>query len=42
MNLGNMSPVSNDAVVTKVISFDDDFAIFRYGRNRSSAFELLR
>ena len=28
--------------ITKVISFDDDFAIFRYGRNRSSAFELLR
>ena len=28
--------------VTKVISFDDDFAVFRYGRNRSSAFELLR
>ena len=28
--------------ITRVISFDDDFAIFRYGRGRNSAFELLR
>ena len=28
--------------ITKVMSFDDDFAIFRYGRSRTSAFELLR
>ena len=28
--------------IRRVISFDDDFAIFRYGRNRNSAFELLR
>ena len=28
--------------ITRVISFDDDFAIFRYGRGRNTAFELLR
>ena len=28
--------------ITKVISFDDDFAIYRYGRGRTNAFELLR
>ncbi len=28
--------------IRQVISFDDDFAIFRYGRNRNNAFELLR
>ena len=28
--------------ITTVISFDNDFAIFRYGRSRTSAFELLR
>ena len=28
--------------ITRVISFDDDFAIFRYGRGRNSAFELMR
>ena len=28
--------------ITRVISFDNDFAIFRYGRGRNSAFELLR
>ena len=28
--------------LTRVISFDNDFAIFRYGRGRNSAFELLR
>jgi predicted nucleic acid-binding protein len=28
--------------VTKVASFDDDFAIYRYGRNRERAFEVLR
>lgn len=28
--------------ITKVISFDNDFAIFRYGRDRNRAFELLR
>lgn len=28
--------------VSRVISFDDDFAVFRYGRGRKRAFELLR
>lgn len=28
--------------VTRVASFDDDFAVFRYGRDRSRAFEVLR
>lgn len=28
--------------ITKVASFDDDFAIYRYGRNRDKAFEVLR
>jgi uncharacterized protein len=28
--------------VTQVASFDDDFAIYRYGRNRDRAFEVLR
>jgi predicted nucleic acid-binding protein len=28
--------------VTKVASFDDDFAIYRYGRAREKAFEVLR
>jgi uncharacterized protein len=28
--------------VTRVASFDDDFAIYRYGRNRERAFEVLR
>ena len=28
--------------VTKVASFDDDFAIYRYGRDRDRAFEVLR
>lgn len=28
--------------ITRVISFDNDFAIFRYGRDRNRAFELLR
>ena len=28
--------------IKRVISFDDDFAIFRYGRGRNHAFELLR
>jgi predicted nucleic acid-binding protein len=26
----------------RVASFDDDFAIYRYGRNRDQAFEVLR
>ena len=28
--------------ISRVISFDDDFAVFRYGRGRRNAFELLR
>jgi predicted nucleic acid-binding protein len=28
--------------ITQVASFDDDFAIYRYGRNRDRAFEVLR
>jgi len=28
--------------LTRVASFDDDFAVFRYGRDRSRAFEVLR
>lgn len=28
--------------VSRVASFDDDFAIYRYGRNRDRAFEVLR
>jgi predicted nucleic acid-binding protein len=28
--------------VTRVASFDRDFAIYRYGRNRDKAFEVLR
>jgi predicted nucleic acid-binding protein len=28
--------------LTRVASFDDDFAIYRYGRNRDRAFEVLR
>ena len=28
--------------ISRVISFDDDFAVFRYGRGRKHAFELLR
>ena len=28
--------------IFRVISFDSDFAVFRYGRNRSSAFDVLR
>jgi uncharacterized protein len=28
--------------VNRVASFDDDFAIYRYGRNRERAFEVLR
>ncbi len=28
--------------ITKVASFDDDFAIYRYGRNRDRAFEVVR
>lgn len=28
--------------VTRVASFDDDFAIYRYGLDRSRAFEVLR
>lgn len=28
--------------VTRAVSFDDDFAIFRYGPRRDRAFELLR
>lgn len=27
--------------ISRVISFDSDFAVFRYGRNRRSAFTLL-
>jgi len=28
--------------VTRVASFDRDFAIYRYGRNRDKAFDVLR
>jgi uncharacterized protein len=28
--------------VTRVASFDDDFAVYRYGRNRDKAFEIVR
>lgn len=28
--------------ISRVISFDDDFAVFRYGRGRRRAFEVLR
>lgn len=28
--------------ITRVASFDDDFAVFRYGRDRSRAFEVVR
>jgi predicted nucleic acid-binding protein len=28
--------------VTRVASFDEDFAIYRYGRNRDRAFEVIR
>ena len=28
--------------ITRVASFDDDFAIYRYGRNRDRAFEVSR
>jgi predicted nucleic acid-binding protein len=28
--------------ITKAASFDDDFAVYRFGRNRDRAFEVLR
>jgi uncharacterized protein len=28
--------------ITRVASFDDDFAIYRYGRRREKAFEVIR
>jgi uncharacterized protein len=28
--------------ITQVASFDDDFAVYRYGRNRDRAFTVLR
>jgi len=28
--------------VTRVASFDDDFAVFRFGRDRRRAFEVIR
>jgi len=28
--------------ITRVASFDDDFAVYRYGRNREKALELVR
>jgi predicted nucleic acid-binding protein len=28
--------------ITRAASFDDHFAIYRYGRNRDRAFEVLR
>ena len=28
--------------ITRVASFDDHFAVYRYGRNRDRAFEVLR
>ena len=27
--------------ITRVISFDSDFAVYRYGRTRTNAFEVL-
>ena len=34
--------LSSGLALTQVASFDDDFAIYRYGRNRDRAFEVLR
>ena len=28
--------------LTRVASFDDDFAVYRYGRGRTKAFDVLR
>lgn len=28
--------------LTRVVTFDDDFAVFRFGRNRDRAFEIVR
>ena len=28
--------------LTRVISFDDDFAVFRFGRDRTCSFQVLR
>jgi uncharacterized protein len=28
--------------VTRALSFDDDFAVYRYGRSRDKAFEMIR
>jgi uncharacterized protein len=28
--------------LTRAASFDDDFAVYRYGRRREKAFEVLR
>jgi predicted nucleic acid-binding protein len=28
--------------LTRVVSFDDDFSLYRYGRNRDRAFEVIR
>jgi predicted nucleic acid-binding protein len=28
--------------ITQVASFDNDFAVYRYGRNRDRAFEIIR
>ena len=28
--------------VTRALSFDDDFAVYRYGRSRDKAFEIVR
>lgn len=28
--------------LTRVASFDEDFAVYRYGRNRDRAFDVLR
>jgi hypothetical protein len=33
---------SNRMGVTRALSFDDDFAVYRYGRSRDKAFEILR
>jgi predicted nucleic acid-binding protein len=27
--------------ITRVASFDDDFAVYRYGRSRARAFEIV-
>ena len=35
-------PLAHKKLEQRVASFDRDFAIYRYGRNRDRAFEVLR